>query len=445
MCPTIPDAVMCSHAQLRVDSTSSDSSKTGLARRSYYRAQPARRRAWRYTSPTSGGKSWQAPADAARAEVTLTPRDAVWPSRKVWLHSLTIAVRYRANGGKSLTLAEGRHTLAQVKVETLLDVAWEDAATADGRTGRHVRTSHATVAKRLGCSPRTVRRCRALIEALGYARTTQRGRYLTNEEREAAYQARGRWQLRMASERALTIPRKPIQSSEKGHLPQRGSFNPSVTSVGTHLARVPREGRGSRHLPKTRTNKERGDDSSPRWSLPIQRLAAHLVDRLPSLAPKMPDHETHRVGRHIGQVCRVLTHVGIDPTEWTARDLEEAMNRRNHELGRDSLHRGQQRNPMGWLTYQLRTILDAAPEGPEAARRRDREVRAVKRQQQEALRAQLDAQVAQDRASGRIRSRAADARALARATRVAAENQERKWRRVPVILDSSPAAARHRF
>lgn len=413
-------------------------------RRSYYRPQPGRRRAWRYTSPTSGGRSWQAPAEAARNEAPLAPRDAVWSSRKGWLHALTIEARYRANGATSLTLPEGP-SLAQVKVDTLLDVAWEDAATADSRTGRNVRTSHATVAKRLGCSPRTVRRCRALIEAMGYARTTQRGRYLTNAEREASYQARGRWQLRMASERALIIPRKPIQSSEKGHLPRRGSFNPSVTFVDTHLARVPREGRGSRRSPETRTNKERGEESSPRWSLPIQRLAAHLVDRLPSLAPKMPDHETHRVGRHIGQVCRVLTHVGIDPTEWTARDLEEAMNRRNHELGRDSLHRGQQRNPMGWLTYQLRTILDAAPEGPEAARRRDKEARAAKRQQQEALRAQLDAQVAQDRASGGIRSRVAEARALARATRVADENQERKWRRVPVILDSSPSAAQHRF
>lgn len=418
-----------------------DSAAPNGCRRSYYRPQPGRRRAWRYTSPTSGGKSWQAPAAAGLDADPLTPTDAVWTSRKAWLHALTIEARYRANGHQSITISEGT-TTAQVKVETLLDVAWEDAATADSRTGRHVRTSHATVAKRLGCSPTTVRRCRTLIETMGYARTVQRGRYLTNAEREAAYLARGRWQLRMASDRALVMPPTPTQQSEKGHLPHRGSFNPSVAFGDTHLARETREGRGSRRSRKTRNNKTGGDQ--PRYSLPIQRLAAYLVRRLPSLAPQKPTHETHRAGGHIGQVCRVLVHVGIDPDQWAAADIEDALNRHNRETRRDSLHRSQQRNPMGFLAHQLRAILAATPEGPEVARRRAAQAATARREAERTAKALAAAQAAHDRATGGISREHGAAKAIARRARLAGLEAERKAKHSPVILEPGPLALRHR-
>ena len=366
----------------------------------------------------------------------------MWTSRKAWLQSLTIEARRRANGGQSLSMIEGP-TVAHVRVETLLDVAWEDAATADSRTGRNVRTSHTTVAKALGCSPRTVRRCRTLIADMGYARTAQRGRYLTTAEREAAYRARGRVQLRMASDRALVMPRKPAQEEEKGHLPRRGFFNPSLTSVGGHLARDPRAGRGSRRSPKSSTNKAGGPE--PRHSIEIQRLAARLVALLPGLAPQKPSHETRRAGSHVGQVCRVLVQVGIDPAQWAAADLEDALNRRNRETGRSSIHRGQQRSPMGFLAHQLRDVLATTPEGPKVARQKAREAEEARREAERAARAKLDAQVKHDRATGRTASRAAEARAIARAIRQATADTERQAKHAPVILSPGPRAVRNRY
>jgi hypothetical protein len=64
-------------------------------------------------------------------------------------------------------------------------VARQDADAADGKTGREVRTSHATVAQRLRVTADAVRHARYVLEALGLSVTIVTGRYLTAKERAA--------------------------------------------------------------------------------------------------------------------------------------------------------------------------------------------------------------------------------------------------------------------
>ena len=107
-------------------------------------------------------------------------------------------------------------------------VARFDARTADGRTGRGVRTAHETVARALKVSRDAVRHARYVLEAIGMSVTVAQGRYLTANERSQAHAHHGGRQRRIASTRHLTMPRGMAQI------------------VARHLSRVPWSGGGLR-------------------------------------------------------------------------------------------------------------------------------------------------------------------------------------------------------
>jgi len=271
-----------------------------------------------------------------------------WTGPQPWLDAL----------GVELAGENGRAVLALVKITpaTVLLVATHDAQRADLGTGRNLATAHATVATACRVSVSTVRRARTVLAHLGYAATVAGGRYLTRHERDRANAHHGGRQLRCASLRALTMPRRhapsPPTPVDNEHLPRRGEVSPSSHPGGTYQGArgrapgaAPRPHRGPRP-PRRRPEPH---------PLPVQRLAGHLANRLPWLARG-----------HIGALCTLLASLDLDENGWTAAQLLD-------HIDADALTRGlyvpdphRQRNPLGLL----RTQLIRAVAGVEPPRRR---------------------------------------------------------------------------
>lgn len=342
--------------------------------------------------PVRRGGSWRPSAPVAAP---------VWPGASAWLERLQAVLLSPAG--------EVHRRRLQVSVETALDVAVEDARAADSRTGRHVTTAHATVATLLGCSSKTVQRARLLVEALGYAATVTAGRYLTSEERAAARLAHGGDQRRMASERALTVPRL----HQDVHLPRRGEV-PALVSprsgLPKHAQARAREGRKPRNKPRTH-------QQPVVRPLAVQRLAADLARRLPWLARG-----------HIGTLCDALAVLGLDADGWTARDVIAHLDADNIEAGRYQPAPNSQRNPVGLFVVQVKRALTGV-EPPVPRRRREADARAVQKAEDAAaataVRAQLAAQQADPEAQARIATAKATIRAALRTARHRSRSSER--------------------
>lgn len=342
-----------------------------------------------YYRPTSGPRTTQRPPIPGRRGGSWRPTSPPtaqpgWPGATGWLAGLTAMLQTLEGDTRRRQLA--------IRLETVLDVAAEDARAADSRTGRHVTTAHATVAAILGCSTKTVQRARLLLEGLGYATTVTPGRYLTTAERAAARLVHGGDQRRMASERTLTVPR----SSTNVHLPRRGASSP------TSLVRdgLPSSGIAARHRrrqPQKRVKKDRP-------SLAVQKLGAGLARDVPWLARG-----------HIGHLCHGLEALNLDNIGWTARDVLTLLDthRRNHGwAGIDPAH---QRNPVALFIAQLRPALAGVTETPNDRRRREQAARTAQAAAAAVARDQLEAQLADPAAQQRTRQAQAEARAALQA------------------------------
>lgn len=346
----------------------SEGDETG--RRSYYKSPDRRRNPRWKPHATRKGLSYHPARQRGDQEQERSSKLPVWNG----------AVRWLASVEEALDTPEGDAARRAMKVKrsTLLDVAELEAKTADARTGRGVMTAHRTVARLLGCSVSTVRRARDLLSALGYARTIEVGRYLTAAERQEATAAHGGRQLRIASHRVLITPR----SDQNEQLPQRGSFElqPLVRKYPPKCAHA-RTRAASRTVRRKKRVATRSEASR---SLAIQRLAAHFTDYLPW---------TTRF--HVGSLCQLLVTVGVDPNEWTAFDLYEALNRRNAASGKSSITPDQQRDPLALLAHQLKDVLNSVQETPQQRRRREEQDRvesAARRRAEAQHRAEVEAQ-----------------------------------------------------
>lgn len=346
--------------------------------RRYYRpAHGTSRPAVTAPVPARRGGSWR--------PSSTTPPPAIWSGAANWLSSLQAVLTTPAG--------EAVRRRWRVRPETLLDVAAEDARAADSRTGRHVTTAHETVAALLGCSVATVRRARQLMEALGHAQTVVCGRYLTAEERAVARAVHGGHQRRMASERALTVPR----DQQNEHLPRRGEV-PACPQLRSGLPK-----RAQAH-PWDGSQKRRRTKTHQSRPLTVQQLAADLARRLPWLARG-----------HIGTLCDALVALGLDSDGWTARDVIDHLDADNVATGRYQLAPTTQRNPVGLFIVQVQRAL-AGAEPPVPRRRREAEARAAQRaadaEAAAAERARLAAQDADPEAQARIATAKASIRAM---------------------------------
>lgn len=196
----------------------------------------------------------------------------------------------------ALATAEGQQIRRahQVSAATVRAVARADAA-ADYRSGRGVATAHATVARRIRRCPRSVAAARAVLAALGLSVIVAAGRYLTASERAAARAVHGRRQVRAASTRALTLPRRAWTIY---NLPRRGKETPTKLRSRRVTKRAHTRARAAR--PR----------NHPLW---WQRLAAGLAQRLPWLARG-----------HIGHLIDALARLPLTPPPATPAHLPPA-------------------------------------------------------------------------------------------------------------------------
>ena len=126
-------------------------------------------------TPTVGST----PADQRRTSWAPMPAEGAyspipcWRSRKQWCRAVK----------KALSTPAGRAALSHKRLgqSLVMRVAGVDAATADFRTGRNLRTAHETVARNLNVSRDAVKKARAVLTRLGFMRTVIQGRYLTAE------------------------------------------------------------------------------------------------------------------------------------------------------------------------------------------------------------------------------------------------------------------------
>lgn len=347
-----------------------------MAPRPYYRS-PGVPRDVRSRLPRScNGHAWS-------LEIDLPGKVPVWSGPAVWLTTL-------AEAAQTPQGAKVRKSVS-VSLPTLLDVAACDARAADGRTGRNVKTAHATVAGILGCSAKQVQRARQVIEALGYSCTVVVGRYLTTQERDEAQARHGGHQVRMASHRACIMPRPG-----NVHLPRRVGLD-LERYVRSHLPRRADALKGAA-APPAPTKKSPRRRSGSRPPLATQRLAAGLAQRLPWLARG-----------HIGSLCHTLHCLGLDDAGWTVGDVLQLLEQRNVSGGLYSVPPGSQRKPLALFAFEMRHALEGVQEPPKLVRDRTREQLEAERAEQQRVQAARDAQLASERANPVLRARRAAA------------------------------------
>ena len=380
------------------DETEPPASRACVRRRSYYLPSCGPRDLRAPLRRTCHGFAWQ-PAH----EATLPATVPVWSGAADWLSRLGAAL----DGPQGAQARE--EAKLSIRTATVLDVAAVDARAANTRTGRDVMTAHETVAKELGCSAKTVQRARTLVEALGYALTVVRGRYLTAQERETARRAHGQNQLRMASRRALVVPRP----RPNVHLPRRGD----LSGQGSVRQYLPKHAQArAEAAPRPATKRRMVPRQGARPPLGVQRLAAKIAERLPWLR-----------GSHVWALCRTLMAVGVDEAGWTAQDVIELLDRRNVALGLYSLPSSSQRSPLRLFAHQLRAALADVAEPPRLVRERDRAAAAAERASDHAARAALAAQLDAERHDPATQARIAAAKARIR-EELARSRAEARWR-----------------
>lgn len=248
----------------------------------------------------------------------------MWTSRESWLTALG---SWAAD--EAVFAAERQRVGVAITAPTLCAVAEVMAEHADHATGRHVAIARATIAERVGCDVRTVTAAWRLLRTTGWAVEAQRGHGSPGTpavgRRPSVYH--------LTPRRAPAPARSAVQHF---HLPPSGGFK-SLTPVGNNSL--------STHPCRqkfTPNHKRRRSRAEPR-PLALQRLAAELVAN------------SHGLGRvHIGAICDALTAAEVNPQEWTARALIQALNT-------DMVRRGwnwpdQINNPAGFLLSRLRLL-----------------------------------------------------------------------------------------
>lgn len=302
-----------------------------------------------HAEPADKAARWRRWIERAGA-ATATPRQPVWSSRESWLGALGQWAHSRALA--TLCAAER----VSITAATLLSIAAVMADHADHGTGRHVAITRATIAARAGCAERTVTAAWRLLRASGWAVEAQRGHGSPGTpsvgRRPSVYHLVPRRHAQSAELRGiepLTSPPAtnsdagPVDNSTDCHLPPLGGVC-SLPPVGSNSPSAhPREKTSS---PRSKSRRYRAE---PRPAT-LQRLADALIG-----------NEYGRRGLcrglrqgHIGAICDAITAAGIDPTVWSAKDIQEALEADMRRTG--GTWPDQITNPGGFLASRLRKL-----------------------------------------------------------------------------------------
>ncbi|AYG05544.1 hypothetical protein D7I44_17865 (plasmid) [Gryllotalpicola protaetiae] len=290
-----------------------------------------------------------------------------------------------------LASAEGEELRRRISIRssTLLRFAAAEAEAASSSTGRDVATSHASLAAACDMSVATARRCRQWLILAGFCEVVAQGRYLTVDERAAAEAQHGGRQLRAASTRALTQPRKAARDVNE-HLPRRGLLQEEALDSEVKTTRAyARATAAARPELRTRKSRRGRAGTSPR-SLATIRLAA-AIDTTPPSSSSAPVRGWLTQGRHVGVLWKVLDEL-LDSSRYAwvdeagqmhvdAGDIMERINAWHVEHGGDPAARSSQRDRLAYFRWQLQQAIDSSAETRvERARRQKFEIQEARRQ-----------------------------------------------------------------
>ncbi len=227
----------------------------------------------------------------------------MWTSRAGWLDGLRHWAQSPALGQ---LCAEERMSITAA---TLLSIAAVMAEHADHATGRHVAVTRATIATRVGCDVRTVTAAWRVLRVSRWAVEAQRGHGSPGTpsigRRPSVYHLVPRREARLGGSPAV----------HNFHLPPSGGVS-SSSPVGSYSPSERANAPAKRILDQGTEERP----ARPRWRatarpLAIQKLAAGLIA------------VTHGLDRtHVGAICDALSAAGIDPTVWSARAVNDALN-----------------------------------------------------------------------------------------------------------------------
>lgn len=260
----------------------------------------------------------------------------VWLSRDAW----TADLRVRLEGPQF-------STRGVISAATVFSVALAMAESADHATGRNVAVTNEVLAKRAGCSQRSVTTARGVLKALGFAVEAVRGH--GSATTHTAGNRPSIWHLvsprQPAPEPARAGPQHGGADRAAGAVPGRGQNVPAAVDtcdlppkagscllppVGNYSPSVRDRAREENSSPEQsrRPRSRRRSRATPR-PLPVQRLAAGLVT--PAVGHGL-DNEGRRTPLiaglergHLGAICDAITAAGIDATAWTPKALKTAM------------------------------------------------------------------------------------------------------------------------
>ena len=239
----------------------------------------------------------------------------MWTSRTAWLGALTTWAT------APVVRDVGTRLGCSITTATLLAVAAVMTDYADYAHGRNMAATRATIAQRVGCSPRTVTTAWRVLRESGWAVEAARGH---GGKSTPTFGCRPSvWHL---------TPRRA--AVEFFHLPPL-SRESGLVPVGKNSPRA-RERAPQQDSSQKRTTK-------PPRPLPLQRLAGQLAARC------------HGLDRgHIGALCDALDAAGIDPQHWTARSITDALDADMRARGWSWPDRIE--SPGGFLVSRLRRL-----------------------------------------------------------------------------------------
>jgi len=221
-----------------------------------------------------------------------------WLSRPAWIGG----VRDWALSPNFATVCLSVRVSMTAATLVLIAVAW--AESANHGDGRNAALTQHEIARRVRCSPRTVRRAWRVLEAGGWAVEIMRGHGSCT--RAGVGNRASVWHLvsRRIDQSETAVPGDNVHLPPKAGvclLPHVGINSPSAQGA-------PESNSVNEEHP------QRALRATPR-PLPVQRLAAELALTLGGL------------GRaHIGAICDAITGAGIDPGVWSASAITAALN-----------------------------------------------------------------------------------------------------------------------
>lgn len=284
--------------------------------------------------------SWHRPAAETVTDGRATRTVPMWRSARHWLAVVDHVAR--SDHGQAV-----RARIGGISVSVINAVAAALAGHASSDSGRHVEVSIDTVVSQSGLSRSRVVTARRWLRRVELLVDVQYGRGLTTYEIAAARAHHGGTQTSVASELALTVPRKYAGIGVARRTRALPRFSHVTTcSSSSKMVTKRAQARASRPTcPTTAPQSVTPPKTRLPRPLPLQRLVAGLIARTPVLGRS----ETHQ-----GRFCDVVARAGIDPAVWSADDVVKVLNahgRRERLMWPERVDQ-----PAGYLAWRLSRI-----------------------------------------------------------------------------------------